>query len=242
MADEWITMLARRYQLQIDLGSTAVPDYQTLVGVVESKSNVETSEEDDSDYEGAGWGKVIRTAFGFKIETKINFKKSRLTGAINPVHKFIRASTLKDDADQYLRLRYFDRFGVDDAWAGEAVAAWGSEGGGHAAVDQISITFTGNGPLAPITNPLTVTQTPIVASLSPTTGPAAGGTLVQIRGGNFLGATAVHWGTTAATDFAVASNTLIVAVAPAGTATKNVRVTTVGGQSATAPANLYTYV
>ena len=49
-----------------------------------------------------------------------------------------------------------------------------------------------------------------------TSGPAAGGTAVTITGTNFTGATAVKFGTTAATTFTVNSATSITATAPAG--------------------------
>ncbi len=48
--------------------------------------------------------------------------------------------------------------------------------------------------------PRTVLSPPTVTGLSPTSGPEAGGTLVTISGTSFTGATAVDFGTTAATN------------------------------------------
>ena len=53
----------------------------------------------------------------------------------------------------------------------------------------------------------TYTAAPAVTGLSPTSGPAAGGTSVTITGTGFTGATAVDFGTTAATSYTVVSNT-----------------------------------
>ena len=58
---------------------------------------------------------------------------------------------------------------------------------------------------------------PAVTTLSPTSGPVAGGTSVTITGTGFTGATAVKFGSTAATSFTVNSATAITAKAPAGT-------------------------
>jgi hypothetical protein len=69
-------------------------------------------------------------------------------------------------------------------------------------------------------------QAPTIAGLSPTSGPAAGGTSVTITGTGFTGATVVDFGTTAATDLAVVNNITITADSPAGTGTVNVTVTT----------------
>ena len=82
---------------------------------------------------------------------------------------------------------------------------------------------------------------PTVTGLSPTSGPQAGGTVVTITGTGFTGATAVNFGTTAATNFTVVSDTTITADSPAGTGVVDVTVTTPGGTSATSPADQFTY-
>ena len=57
---------------------------------------------------------------------------------------------------------------------------------------------------------------PTVASITPATGPAAGGTSVTITGTLFTGATAVKFGATNATSFTFNSATSITATSPAG--------------------------
>ena len=82
-----------------------------------------------------------------------------------------------------------------------------------------------------------------ITSVSPAAGPTTGGTLVIVTGANLSGATAVKFGATAATLFAVSSTTSITAVAPAGAAgAVNVTVTTSAGTSVTSAADRYTYV
>ncbi len=83
---------------------------------------------------------------------------------------------------------------------------------------------------------------PTVTALSPTDGPAAGGTTVTITGTNFNGATAVDFGTTAATDVTVVSDTSITAHSPAGGGTVDVSIITAGGTSVTSAADHFTYV
>jgi hypothetical protein len=84
---------------------------------------------------------------------------------------------------------------------------------------------------------------PSVTGISPTTGTTAGGTTVTISGTNFTGATAVNFGSLAATSFSVNSNgTSITAVSPAGVAgTVHVTVTTTNGTSTTSSADQFTY-
>jgi large repetitive protein len=82
---------------------------------------------------------------------------------------------------------------------------------------------------------------PTVTSISPTSGPVAGGTSVTITGTGFTGATAVTIGGQPATGITVTSATKITAITPAGTVgATNVVVTTSYGSSALT--NGYTYV
>ena len=83
---------------------------------------------------------------------------------------------------------------------------------------------------------------PTVTGLSPTSGPAAGGTLVTITGTNFTGASVVDFGTTVATDVTVVSSTEITADSPAGSGVVDVTVTTPGGTSPTSSADKFTYI
>ena len=83
---------------------------------------------------------------------------------------------------------------------------------------------------------------PAISSVSPSNGPAAGGTSVTITGSGFDGATAVRFGGASASSYTVNSPTQITATAPAGTGTVSIVVTTPGGTSNTGAANQFTYI
>ncbi len=84
--------------------------------------------------------------------------------------------------------------------------------------------------------------TPTVTSVSPTSGPTAGGTMLTITGSNFTGATAVMFGATPASSFTVTSDTTITATAPANAPhVVDVTVTSPGGTSATSSLDQFTY-
>ena len=89
----------------------------------------------------------------------------------------------------------------------------------------------------------TYSDQPTVQSLTPSQGPSAGGTEVQIFGSLFTGATAVHFGTAAASGLTVVSSTEVDVLSPAVPAdgTVDVTVTGPGGTSSINPADEFTY-
>ncbi|MGB8309252.1 MAG: IPT/TIG domain-containing protein, partial [Methanoregula sp.] len=85
----------------------------------------------------------------------------------------------------------------------------------------------------------TFVAAPTISSISPTSGPIAGGTSVAITGTSFTGATAVMFGSSQATTFTVNNATSLNATSPAGSAgTVNITVTTPGGSATIS----YTYI
>lgn len=86
-------------------------------------------------------------------------------------------------------------------------------------------------------------KAPAVSSVSPTSGPAAGGTKVTISGADLKGATGVSFGSTQASTFTVNSaGTKIKVTAPAGThGTVDITVSTPGATSPIVGADHFTY-
>lgn len=84
------------------------------------------------------------------------------------------------------------------------------------------------------------TGAPAVSAVSPGGGPPGGGTVVTITGSDFLGATAVSFGSTGA-EFSVDSATELTVSAPGGKGTVDVTVTSPAGTSVTSPADRFTY-
>ncbi len=82
---------------------------------------------------------------------------------------------------------------------------------------------------------------PTVTGVSPSAGPAAGGTTVTITGPHLTGATAVKFGSTAAASFTVNGNGTITAVSPAGSGTVDITVTSPAGTSSTSDLDTFTF-
>ena len=84
---------------------------------------------------------------------------------------------------------------------------------------------------------------PVIATVSPSSGPGVGGTHVKITGANLEGATSVSFGMAEATRIKVnKKGTRLSAYSPAGAAgTVDIIVTTLGGPSSPSPADHFTY-
>jgi hypothetical protein len=82
---------------------------------------------------------------------------------------------------------------------------------------------------------------PTVTAISPTSGPAAGGTSVTITGTGFTTATVINFGNTIAHTFTINSATQITAVSPAGNGTVDVTVSTPSGTSVSSAADHFAY-
>jgi hypothetical protein len=88
----------------------------------------------------------------------------------------------------------------------------------------------------------TAAAAPSVTSVTPNSGSALGSSLVTVLGTGFTAATAVKFGTTAATSFTILSDGAILVVVPAGSVgTVDITVTTPSGSSSTGSADQYTY-
>lgn len=82
---------------------------------------------------------------------------------------------------------------------------------------------------------------PFVTGVQPSSGAPSGGTSVTITGVNLGGATAVRFGSSNATSFTVNSEQSITAVAPPGSGTVDVTVSTAEGTSFTSSADQFAY-
>jgi IPT/TIG domain-containing protein/FG-GAP repeat protein len=108
---------------------------------------------------------------------------------------------------------------------------------------DITVTTAGGTSATSSSDKYTYTTGPVITSITPTSGPLAGGTLVTITGTNLAGATAVKFGSSKATSIPLNTATSITAIAPPESAgLVDITVTTVGGNSPTGSADQYTYL
>ena len=112
---------------------------------------------------------------------------------------------------------------------------------------HVTVTATDNA-VPPNTGSTTFTWTivnlqPVIATVTPSSGPGAGGTRVRITGSNLEGASSVQFGSGDGTTIKVnGKGTILTAYSPAGSAgTVDIIVTTLGGPSSPSSADHFTY-
>ena len=241
-----VTALSRRMRVDIDTATYPASQYQQLMGKQELKLIEELRTVDGETYEDEGAARDDVTGYSWRVEGKILHSTNAAGTAVDPVHLFLRQQFELAKGGAHLGefgIRWYDRNGLDDGNSKEGrayVKAWPPEGGSPGAQDVISVVIQGQGPLASITNP-NASLLPAVTGLSPATGAAAGGELINVYGTHFTGATDVDFASDAA-DFVIVSDSHIVAVAPAHAAgTVQVKVTNAAGVSPNVTADDYVY-
>ena len=106
----------------------------------------------------------------------------------------------------------------------------------------ITVQDAATQPAAVGTDTYSFAPPPAVAAVTPSSGPAAGGTPVSITGSGFIGATAVDFGPGDPARFQVESAGSIEATAPPGAGTVDVTVTAPAGTSQATAADRFTYL
>lgn len=230
-----------RWRVDVDLDTANYAgNWAQLRGMSQFTPAVSDTIQDATDYDTDGWGSDARTQR--KHNGNGTVMRKQYAGSFDPAQEALRKAA---DDNLLLHVRWYERIVGGEAYEGYALVQWDPQGGDAPGLGTVNFTLLGQGPRVPITNPFATAALPTVNALSPKTGPAAGGTNVVITGSGFTGltgATAVQFGTTNATEYVVVSDSKIVAKAPAGTGTKQVKVTNTNGASIDTVADDFLYV
>ncbi|MEV7793423.1 hypothetical protein AB0O68_15730 [Streptomyces sp. NPDC087512] len=154
------TELAREWRLEVNMGTDAAPDWQLCPGVREFQPSAEPNIEDSSDYDSGGWAGNTKTAQSWELSVTIRRKANKAQKIYHPVHEAIRLASDEYGEANLVPLRWMNRQGLPEAYEGKAIPTWAPAGGEYSALGEVEITFTGDGPRTPITNPLAAPETP----------------------------------------------------------------------------------
>jgi IPT/TIG domain. len=234
------TALASRFRVDLTEDLDLAGGWTQLVGMNDLKPNVAQNLVETSSYDNDGFESYEKTFQGWSLVATCWMRT--VTGLIHPSLQLLVDRELAWGDGCRIGVRWYDKNGVPEAFQGVAVVQ--TERGNTGVKDPETKTFTlqGDGVLTPISNPGTAASVPVISSVSPSTGAAAGGELVTIIGTGFTGVAGVTFDGVAAEDYQFISDVRIAAVTPAGVAGPAAVVVTNGVGPSTTGTTAYTYV
>ncbi|MGE9695915.1 phage tail tube protein [Streptomyces sp. CH6] len=149
------TALARRYRIEVDMGTTGTPAWTLLPGVQEFAPKVEPTQQESTTYEDEGWADNTTTKLAWTAEIKLAHRCHPDTGEFNAAQVAVKKASERFGAASAVHVRFYDREGRDDAYEGRALVQWEPDGGSSEDLDTVKVTLTGKGRLAEIENPVT---------------------------------------------------------------------------------------
>lgn len=150
------TALARRYRLELDTGTTAVPAWSIVPGMQEFAPKIEPTQQESTTYEDEGWADNTTTKLAWTAEATLTHRCHPTTKAFSPTQVALKKASERFGAPGTVHVRWYDREGRDDAYEGYALVTWEPDGGNSEDLDTITVTLTGKGRAVEITNPLAV--------------------------------------------------------------------------------------
>lgn len=209
--------LARRFKQDVSVDGTS---WVPLLGVTDFNPQETATLQSTDDYDTDGFTTNEKTMTGAKTTTKVQ-RPIDEAGVFDPGQELCRATQFQFGDAARIYHRWYDRNGADEAYQQRAIVDWNRSKSGAADVEEITITFTSDGVVAAIDNPFADTAVPVITSVASTPTAQVAGGQVEIHGAGFKGTIAtsgVKFGATNATSWRVVSDSVIVAVLPAGSA------------------------
>jgi len=207
------TALARRYAVDV---STDNATWLRVASINDRNKQVSPNKIDATVYDSDGWTSTEVTLQSWTLVVKALRQPS--AGVYDPAQELCRATqgTFGDSIRLYVRT--YDKFTGQEAQSGRAIVEWNEAKTGTADLNEVQVTFTGDGPLSNVAD-VVISGVPIITAATPSG--AAAGALVTLTGQRFTGVvptTGVKIGGVNATNWTVVSANTIVFTVPAGTA------------------------
>jgi len=208
------TALARRFRIDVSADGTT---WLQLKGVTDFNPQISPNKQDSSTYDSNGWGASEITMNSWSVD--ITVLRQTTAGVFDPAQELVRARVAQFGDAARIYVRWYDNSGAAEAFSGRGIVEWNRSKTGVTDLDEAKATITGDGVLSTIANPFTASAAPVVTAATPNA--QVTGKTISISGQGFTGTvptTGVKVGGVNATDWTVVSDSLIVAVVPAGTA------------------------
>jgi len=215
------------YAVDINLGTTAEPDWRFIRFSSAIDPQVTSVTQDGATYDDDGAPHPIKTSESWTLGLTVQLHRQADGTFLPEVEKLLALAgpeAVGNAATGHFRW-YDDPTGwepnPDEAYEGRGTVAVTRQNTGNDQIAGLTVTVTGQGRRTRISNPSTATSGATPALVSALPSGAAASAQITITGSGFTGVTGaagVKVGATNATSYVVVSGTKIVAVVPAGTA------------------------
>lgn len=158
MAARSTRALGRRFRIDVNTGTEATPVWTQVKGLNDFTYKNEPKIETSSEYEDEGAEGAQKVGYKWSLELVVERVLSS-AGAYDPGQEAIRLRDLKVGAEALVHVRWYERQGGTgtEAYEGYAIPQWEMDGTGDTDIAAAKVTFTGDGLVVPITNPVGAT-------------------------------------------------------------------------------------
>jgi hypothetical protein len=152
--------LNRKWFVDLNTGDDTTPVWIPLLGMTEVKPVVEGSMQDDSDFDGGGWGSNMNSLNRWKVEGK--FRRAPQPGSTPPVYdpgqEVLREAGGSTGIENVVHCRWYEMEPNGprvEAYDGFAAVTYTEDGGGVEALSFVSFVLDGRGARNDIPHPAT---------------------------------------------------------------------------------------
>lgn len=139
-----------RLDTSTDGGSTWI----RVRGITNLQPQVNTTTQDDSDYDSGVWGSDAKTQLKWELTGTVKRAKGDSTNLYDPGQEILRAAHDQVGSAGSVLVRWYDRTGGTEAYTGTSFVQWSEQGGAPDALSTATFTLGGQGARNVITNPV----------------------------------------------------------------------------------------
>lgn len=139
---------------RLDASSDGGSTWVKVRGITNLQPTVDTTTQDDSDYDSGVWGSDAKTQLKWSLTGTCKRGKGDTTGNYDPGQEILRAAHDQVGSAGSVVVRWYDRTGGPEAYTGTSFVQWSEAGGAPDALSTANFTLGGQGARTAITNPV----------------------------------------------------------------------------------------
>lgn len=150
--------LNRKWYLDVNTGTLLLPVWTGVFGISDLQPSVDTTMQDDSDYDSEGYRSSTATALGWALNLTLQ-RKTTVAAAdeYDPGQEALRLVADEMGTDNRVHIRWYEMNGdlgpQTEAFEGHASVSWSPNGGPMDALSTVAVVLQGQGKRTAIAHP-----------------------------------------------------------------------------------------